>query len=165
MSAFALCKCCASKPHQPIKSSGNLRSPPTKRNTSYASHPYQELMLLCLALLYSVVLTASSHTIPSVIPRAVNDGKIITPEFSDFVQNVMQRLDVPGLSLAISRHGGTPEVGAWGHKTEDGDPVTPDVSPPHLFLHCVADFCTADALPPCILLQSVPLQRTWCIDR
>jgi len=60
--------------------------------------------------------------------KALNDrkGHVLTPEFSDYVEHVMEENRVPGLSLAVVRKDGALELGAWGNKTEDGELVTAD---------------------------------------
>jgi hypothetical protein len=67
----------------------------------------------------------------SQIPLSVlNDSRkqIFTPEFSAYVDNVIQENKMPGLSLALVRTDGNLELGSWGNKTEDGEHVTADVS-------------------------------------
>lgn len=53
--------------------------------------------------------------------------QVLTPEFSDYIDRVLNQNSVPGISLGVVRKDGTFELGAWGSKTDDGEPVTPDV--------------------------------------
>ena len=53
---------------------------------------------------------------------------VITDEFNAFVQGVLNETGVHGLSLGIVKPDGSLEFGSWGNRTEDGDPVDPDVS-------------------------------------
>lgn len=70
--------------------------------------------------------------LPQILFQATSQDtkapKIITPELSNYVEQTLKTYDVPGMSLAVVRKDGTVELGAWGHKTENGDPATPDVS-------------------------------------
>lgn len=55
--------------------------------------------------------------------------RIVTPELNAFVQEIVDRNKIPGLSLGVV-HGTDyiSETGTWGRRTEDGAEVTPDVS-------------------------------------
>lgn len=55
---------------------------------------------------------------------------VITPRFSEFVEGLLNASNIHGLSLAIIRKDGEPEFGAWGSRTEEGDPTTPNVCTP-----------------------------------
>ncbi|KAJ7162602.1 beta-lactamase/transpeptidase-like protein [Mycena crocata] len=57
-----------------------------------------------------------SHNYPS---------RVITDELSSYIQNQLQINNVTGLSLGVVLPNGKMEFGAWGNRTEDGDPVTP----------------------------------------
>lgn len=57
--------------------------------------------------------------------------RVLTPEFDKFVREVVANGSVPGLTLGIVHPGGKIELGAWGRRTEDDDPMTVDVSSPH----------------------------------
>ena len=54
--------------------------------------------------------------------------RIITEEFSAFVDEVRESHGVRGLSLGIVKADGSVELGGWGNSTETGDPVNEDVS-------------------------------------
>jgi hypothetical protein len=54
-------------------------------------------------------------------------GKVINEELSSYVQNQMDAGNVTGLSVGIVLPNGEVEFGAWGNRTEAGDPVRPEV--------------------------------------
>jgi hypothetical protein len=91
-------------------------------------------------MLLSIVLSICSLFVNGQLsPQAVfnspigiqcNEGKIITPEFSEFVQQVINTSNIHGLSLAVVRKEGDPEFGAWGNRTEELDKMTSSVSTP-----------------------------------
>ncbi|KII95457.1 hypothetical protein PLICRDRAFT_170107 [Plicaturopsis crispa FD-325 SS-3] len=51
-------------------------------------------------------------------------GTLITPDFSRYVDAVLEKSGIPGLSLAIVRGNEAVELGSWGRRTEDGDAMT-----------------------------------------
>ena len=53
---------------------------------------------------------------------------LLTPELKKLVQEVVNNETIPGLSLAVVHSGGSADFATWGHKTEDGDEMTSDVS-------------------------------------
>ena len=57
-----------------------------------------------------------------------NTGKVIDAEVSRFIQDTMEASKIKGASLAFVRANGEVELGAWGIRSEDGDPMTTDVS-------------------------------------
>lgn len=61
-------------------------------------------------------------------PLSTDSKRALTPDIVDHIQAVIKQHNVPGLSLAVIHADGETEFGAWGNKTEDGDPMTPDVS-------------------------------------
>ena len=52
---------------------------------------------------------------------------VLTPEFVEIVQEIVEAGDVPGLTLAFVSLTGPPELGAWGIKSENGTNMTTDV--------------------------------------
>jgi hypothetical protein len=52
---------------------------------------------------------------------------ILTPDFVETVQEIVDEGGVPGLTLAIVNKTGPPELGAWGIKSENGTNMTTDV--------------------------------------
>jgi hypothetical protein len=73
--------------------------------------------------------TTSGQYTNQILLETLYDGtrQVFTPEFSDYVGRVLNRNNLPGISLGVVRKDGTFELGAWGSKSEDGEPVTPDV--------------------------------------
>ncbi|KAJ7160591.1 beta-lactamase/transpeptidase-like protein [Mycena crocata] len=72
-----------------------------------------------------LLFVAFSALLASAARAAPLNGTILTDEFSSFVRATMQAHNVSGLSLGILRPDGEVEYGAYGNRTEDGDPVTP----------------------------------------
>lgn len=58
----------------------------------------------------------------------------ITPELSMYVETIMRENGVPGLALGVFQNSGESEFAAWGNRTEDGEPLTTDVSKATLVL-------------------------------
>ena len=61
---------------------------------------------------------------------------VLTDELKNFVQHVVDKYNVQGLTLGVI-HDGEVEFGAWGRKTEDDDPMTTDAS-----ISCVPETAT-----------------------
>ena len=59
-----------------------------------------------------------------------NQGKVITPQLSRFIEDALAQENITGLSVAVVPKNGEPEFRAWGYRTEDEDEVTPDVRCP-----------------------------------
>ena len=59
-----------------------------------------------------------------------SQGKVITPEFSEYLTKVIEENNIPGLTLGIVRPDEEVEQGAWGIRSEDeeGGEMTVDVS-------------------------------------
>lgn len=55
-----------------------------------------------------------------------NNSQIITPAFVQYIEELMRNNSIPGLALAVVDSNGKAELGAWGNRTEDGDPMTSD---------------------------------------
>jgi hypothetical protein len=60
-------------------------------------------------------------------------GSILTPDVVQFVQNIVEADEIPGLTLAIVHKTRPAEFGAWGIKSENGTNMTTDVSYAQLF--------------------------------
>jgi len=75
------------------------------------------LLPIVLALNNVADATASSGTPPI----------ILTPDFVQTVQQIVDAAGIPGLTLAVVNRNGPPEFGAWGIKSEDGTNMTTDV--------------------------------------
>ena len=52
---------------------------------------------------------------------------VLTPEFVETVQEIIDVEGIPGLSLAFVSLTGPPELGTWGIKSENGTNMTTDV--------------------------------------
>jgi hypothetical protein len=62
--------------------------------------------------------------------RSILDGTfptILTPDFVETVQEIVDAGGVPGLTLAIVYESGPAELGAWGIRSENGTNMTTDV--------------------------------------
>ena len=59
-----------------------------------------------------------------------SQGKVITPEFSEYLTRVIEENNIPGLTLGIVRPAEEVEQGAWGIRSEaeEGGEMTVDVS-------------------------------------
>ena len=60
-------------------------------------------------------------------------GSILTPDVVQFVQNIVEADEIPGLTLTIVHKTRPAEFGAWGIKSENGTNMTTDVSYAQLF--------------------------------
>ena len=52
---------------------------------------------------------------------------VLSPDVVKSIQSIVDEHQVPGLSLAFVRPGGSVEYGNWGIRSEDGDAMTSDV--------------------------------------
>jgi hypothetical protein len=88
-------------------------------------------MLLSTALsICFLVFGVSGRLLPQTVfnsSKLGDEGHIITPEFSRYVEGILNATNVPGLSLAVVRKDGNPEFAAWGKRTEDGVATTSNV--------------------------------------
>ncbi|KAH7914454.1 beta-lactamase/transpeptidase-like protein [Hygrophoropsis aurantiaca] len=55
-----------------------------------------------------------------------NEGRVITPELSAFIEETLSVWNISGLSVAVIPKDGEPELRSWGIRTEEGESVTPD---------------------------------------
>jgi hypothetical protein len=62
-----------------------------------------------------------------LLTRSDTPASILTPDFVDVVQKVVNKYEIPGLTLAVVFENGSSELGAWGIKSEDGTNMTTDV--------------------------------------
>jgi hypothetical protein len=60
-------------------------------------------------------------------------GSVLTPDVVQFVQEIVEADEIPGLTLAIVHKTRPAEFGAWGIKSENGTKMTTDVSFARLF--------------------------------
>lgn len=80
-----------------------------------------------LTLQYLGLSVAQQRIFGSLPTENGTHKRAITPELSDFVEELMKANDIPGLSLGVVR-GDDVELAAWGIKTEDGEETASDVS-------------------------------------
>jgi hypothetical protein len=71
-----------------------------------------------------VVLTAGNERRSTVNGTSAT---ILTPDFVESVQEIVDSKGIPGLTLAIVNKTGPAEFGAWGIKSENGTKMTTDV--------------------------------------
>jgi hypothetical protein len=117
------------------------------------------LWIYAFAIVLCFGYAASGQHTKQILLKTLNDSnrQVLTPEFSDYVDHVLKKHKVPGISLGVVRRDGMFESAAWGNKTEDGEHVTPDVrrpatQHPYNFLKLINEpFCrlyfTSDRLP------------------
>jgi hypothetical protein len=88
------------------------------------------MRLLCFLLSVVVVLHSAVEATAGNKPRSTVNGTsatILTPDFVEFVQGIVDSEGIPGLTLAIVSKTGPAEFGAWGIKSENGTKMTTDV--------------------------------------
>lgn len=85
-------------------------------------------IIAALAALWFCWATLAQFRHSEISFKAPNAGKgnNIVPAYSDFVGRILKESKISGLSLAVVRTDGRLELGAWGNKTEEGEPVTTD---------------------------------------
>lgn len=85
-------------------------------------------------------------------------GPVIDAKFSSYVEHLLDKEEIKGVSLAVVKPGGDTEYGAWGIRTEDGEKMTSDVSLQHLSIQTAAKISriSVDALQHRILLKGFP---------
>jgi len=86
---------------------------------------------------------------------------ILTPDFIQTVQEIVDAGGVQGLTLAIVNKAGPSEFGAWGIKSENGTKMTTDVSRTFLGSFKCTDeshdmVYLVDTLQSCLLLKGLP---------
>lgn len=105
-----------------------------------------------------------SYTYPTLFQSQIpfdtlglNTDSVITPQLSTFIEETLALENITGLSVAVVSKYGKTEFHTWGHRTEDGDEVTPDVrNPPVLFqleMQCLTR--SIDTIPHGIGVQGV----------
>jgi hypothetical protein len=83
------------------------------------------MRLLCLLL-------STVFALYSAVDAAAGKGQrstpnVLTPDFVESVQKVVDAEGIPGLTLAIINKTGSAELGVWGIKSENGTKMTTDV--------------------------------------
>ena len=81
-----------------------------------------------LGFLLSIVVVVLQN-VADVIASSTNatSTTVLTPDFVEIVQEIVDTEGIPGLTLAVVYKTGPPELGAWGIKSEDGTNMTTDV--------------------------------------
>lgn len=79
-----------------------------------------ELSLVAASWCAQVPLGVDNHN------AGTHSGQVINKDFEEFVEKTRVDGSIPGLSIGIVRPDGQVEYGAWGEKTEDGEPMTPE---------------------------------------
>lgn len=59
---------------------------------------------------------------------AETQKRVITPELSEYIGNIVWDHHIPGLAFGVVHSNGTVETAVWGNRTEEGEEVTADVS-------------------------------------
>ena len=90
------------------------------------------LLSIFPAIYYSTVAATVSINGRQSAPNGTS-GHVLTPDFVQLVQNIVDANGVPGLTLAIVHKTGPAEFGGWGIKSENGTKMTTDVSCAQLF--------------------------------
>ncbi|KAH7908433.1 beta-lactamase/transpeptidase-like protein [Hygrophoropsis aurantiaca] len=62
----------------------------------------------------------------SILHLNADVREIMTPEFRASIDSVRQKSGIHGLAMAVIRPDGGVELGGWGERSEEGDPVTSD---------------------------------------
>ena len=88
------------------------------------------MRLLCFLFSVVVALHSPVQATAGKGPRSTGNGTsatILTPDFVQSVQEIVDSEGIPGLTLAIVYKTGPAEFGAWGIKSENGTKMTTDV--------------------------------------
>jgi hypothetical protein len=88
------------------------------------------MRLLCLLFSVVVALHSAVEATAGDERRSTVNGTsatILTPDFVESVQKIVDSEGIPGLTLAIVNKTGPAEFGAWGIKSENGTKMTTDV--------------------------------------
>lgn len=59
----------------------------------------------------------------------INGSRIIDPPVASFIEETIALENITGLSVTVIPKRGEPELRAWGYRMEEGDAMTPGVSP------------------------------------
>ncbi|EJD02324.1 beta-lactamase/transpeptidase-like protein [Fomitiporia mediterranea MF3/22] len=60
------------------------------------------------------------------VPFTASPERVLNPEFSNYVDHLMELWNVKGVSMAVIKPAGDVEFGSWGNRTEDGEPMSPE---------------------------------------
>jgi hypothetical protein len=83
------------------------------------------LLSVVVALHSAADATASSKERRSTLNGT--SATILTPDFVETVQEIIDAAGIQGLTLAIVNKTGPAELGAWGFRSENGTKMTTDV--------------------------------------
>lgn len=100
------------------------------------------MKLLAASALLSILISVQGQLFAQTVFKSDSlnlDGKIITPEFSSFVEGLLNASQIHGLSLVIVNKDGKPELGNWGARSEEGDGMTSKV---RIYYHLTALRCS-----------------------
>ena len=96
------------------------------------------------------------------VELTTGSASAITPEISALAESLIADYNVPGISVGVVRLNGssvTTEFGAWGNRTEDGDPADSQVYFQAAFLFTAWLTFVVDDNWSWIVLEGVPDQR------
>lgn len=91
-----------------------------------------------------------------------SQSRLLTPEVSKYISDLQKISNITGLTVGVvSLHDNITEFGAWGVRTEDGDPMTADVriylsSVGHMSVVLKSTFVT-DCFLPGFMFESHPI--------
>jgi hypothetical protein len=83
------------------------------------------MRVLCFLLFIVVALHSVADAAAGKERRSTPN--VLTPDFVESVQKIVDAEGIPGLTLAIVNKTGPAELGAWGIKSENGTKMTTDV--------------------------------------
>ncbi len=110
---------------------GSYKSTTIERSNHTISESFNEsltistMRLLCFLLFIVVALHSAADTAAGKERRSTPN--VLTPDFVESVQKIVDADGIPGLTLAIVNKTGPAELGAWGIKSENGTKMTTDV--------------------------------------
>ncbi|TDL29088.1 beta-lactamase/transpeptidase-like protein [Rickenella mellea] len=79
-----------------------------------------------------LALRLGPQNVPQTLPKLSDPtshnalNSVIDTQFSSYVEGLMHKREIVGVSLVIVKPGGDVEYGAWGNRTEDGEKMIPD---------------------------------------
>ncbi|KAL5489890.1 hypothetical protein ACEPAI_4722 [Sanghuangporus weigelae] len=125
--------------HDLLRNQNETQLIPTYTVLTRGGSPY-ELTLVALSPLFGSLKPANTYVAALLraegvfplsvegeqIPFTSKTSKVLNSKFSGYVDHLMDLWTVKGISMAIVRPDGNAEFGAWGNKTEDGEPMTPE---------------------------------------
>jgi len=129
------------------------------QNTSSLSISAMRLWSL-LPIAFALQNVADAADIAKLSARSGTPAtSILTPDFVEVVQQIVDAEKIPGLTLAVVYKDGSSELDAWGIKSEDGTNMTTDVR--HIFGPPRGTdrnaICLVDAVQYCFLFKGLPL--------